>query len=111
MGFSAVVYNINQVSLRQAITPERMQGRMNATMRFIVWGTIPIGPIVGGAIATTGRRQRRPLGRRIGSCTAFLSVLFSPVLSAARDAGAGRGRGRRRCRGVRSVRHRAGDHR
>ena len=32
-----VVYNINQVSLRQAIVPIRLQGRMNATMRFVVW--------------------------------------------------------------------------
>ena len=39
--FSGPVYNINQVSLRQAITPDRLQGRMNATMRFLVWGTMP----------------------------------------------------------------------
>ena len=44
------VYNINQVSLRQAITPDRLQGRMNASMRFIVWGTIPIGALMGGAL-------------------------------------------------------------
>ena len=47
-----MVYNINQVSLRQSITPERMQGRMNATMRFIVWGTMPVGATIGGVIAT-----------------------------------------------------------
>src|SRR6266550_3563617 len=35
-----VVYNINQVSLRQAIVPKSIQGRMNASMRWIVWGTI-----------------------------------------------------------------------
>ncbi len=52
-GLSAVVYNINQVSFRQAITPAPMQGRMNATMRFVVWGTIPLGSILGGIIATT----------------------------------------------------------
>jgi len=45
-------YNITQVSLRQAITPDRVQGRMNATMRTIVWGTIPIGSIVGGILGT-----------------------------------------------------------
>jgi MFS family permease len=44
-------YNITQVSLRQAITPNRVQGRMNATMRTIVWGTIPIGSLVGGILA------------------------------------------------------------
>jgi predicted MFS family arabinose efflux permease len=44
-------YNITQVSLRQAITPDRVQGRMNATMRTIVWGTIPIGSLLGGILA------------------------------------------------------------
>ena len=44
------VYNINQVSLRQAITPDRVQGRMNATVRTIIWGTIPIGALIGGTI-------------------------------------------------------------
>ena len=42
-GAANPVYNINQVSLRQAITPERMLGRMNASMRFFVWGTVPVG--------------------------------------------------------------------
>jgi MFS family permease len=78
-GFSSVVYNINQVSLRQAITPERMQGRMNATMRFIVWGTMPIGSIIGGALGTTlGLASTLWIGC-IGSAFAFLPVLFSPV--------------------------------
>jgi MFS family permease len=45
-------YNITQVSLRQAITPDRVQGRMNATMRTIVWGTIPIGSLLGGLLGT-----------------------------------------------------------
>jgi MFS family permease len=46
------VYNINQVSLRQAITPDRVQGRMNATVRTIIWGTIPIGAVMGGILGT-----------------------------------------------------------
>lgn len=50
--FANPVYNINQVSLRQAITPDRVQGRMNATMRTIVWGTIPIGAFAGGILGT-----------------------------------------------------------
>ena len=47
------VYNVNQVSLRQAIVPDRLQGRMNATMRTIVWGTLPIGSLVGGLLGST----------------------------------------------------------
>jgi len=49
--FFGAPYNITQVSLRQAITPDRVQGRMNATMRTIVWGTIPIGSLLGGILA------------------------------------------------------------
>ena len=47
------IYNINQVSLRQAITPDRVQGRMNATVRTVIWGTIPIGALIGGIIGST----------------------------------------------------------
>ncbi len=61
---TSVIYNVNQVSLRQAITPERMLGRMNATMRFIVWGTMPIGSLVGGVLGAAHRPAGDDLGRR-----------------------------------------------
>jgi MFS family permease len=78
-GLSNVIYNVTQVSLRQAITPERIQGRMNSVMRFIVWGTIPLGSLVGGVLASTiGVKQALIVGG-IGSCLSFLPVLFSPV--------------------------------
>ena len=48
--FCVAVNNITQVSLRQRLTPERLLGRMNATMRFLVWGTTPIGGFAGGLI-------------------------------------------------------------
>ena len=78
---TGVVYNINQVSLRQAITPERIQGRMNATMRFLVWGTIPIGSIIGGILASfplIGARGALVIGGVLG-CFAFVPILFSSV--------------------------------
>lgn len=50
MSFANPVYNVNQVSLRQAITPDELQGRMNATMRTIVWGTLPLGALIGGLL-------------------------------------------------------------
>jgi MFS family permease len=80
-GIAVVVYNINQVSYRQAITPTAIQGRMNATMRFLVWGTIPVGAIVGGLVATwVGVHNAIWIGA-LGSCLPFLSVLLSPVRS------------------------------
>ena len=78
-GFGAVLYNIQQVSLRQAITPERMQGRMNSVMRFLVWGPIPLGGLVGGAIATSfGLRAALVVGA-VGGFTSVLPILFSPI--------------------------------
>ena len=78
-GVAMVVYNVAQVSLRQAITPARMQGRMNATMRWFVWGTIPIGGILGGVLGTLlGVREAVLIGA-LGEMVAILPVLFSPV--------------------------------
>ena len=78
-GFSAVVYNINQVSFRQAITPLPMQGRMNATMRFIVWGTIPVGQILGGTIATAATIPTALWVGGLGSFLAVVPLLVTPV--------------------------------
>jgi MFS family permease len=78
-GLGGAIYNINQVSLRQAITPERLQGRMNATMRFIVWGTIPFGNIIGGFLGgVIGLHNTIWIGA-IGGLFVFLPVLLSPV--------------------------------
>ena len=45
-------FNVVQLSLRQSITPDHLQGRMNATMRFFIWGVMPIGSLLGGVLAT-----------------------------------------------------------
>ena len=74
-------YNIHQVSYRQALVPRELQGRMNATMRTIVWGTLPIGGLVGGIVGEViGTQQTMGLMAALGSL-AFLWVLFSPVRS------------------------------
>mgnify|MGYP001558783333 FL=1 len=78
---SAVVYNINQVSLRQAIVPLRLQGRMNATMRFLVWGTLPFGALVGGILGVIIGIRLTILIMAVGGSLAFLWVLLSPVRS------------------------------
>jgi MFS family permease len=78
-GFANPVYNINQVSLRQAITPDRLQGRMNASMRFIVWGTIPIGALIGGTLGDAVGLRPTMAAAAVCSLLAPLWVLFSPV--------------------------------
>jgi Mg/Co/Ni transporter MgtE len=46
------VYNIGQVSLRQAVTPTALQARMNASVRFVIWGTLPLGALAGGLLGS-----------------------------------------------------------
>ncbi|WP_051835425.1 MFS transporter [Streptomyces sp. NRRL S-481] len=50
VSFGIVVYNVGQVSIRQALCPPEMLGRMNASVRFIVWGILPLGSLIGGAL-------------------------------------------------------------
>jgi MFS family permease len=79
--WGAVVYNINQVSFRQGITPDRLLGRMNATMRFLVWGTLPLGGLIGGVLGSTiGIRPTLWVGA-IGGLFTFLPVFLSPLRS------------------------------
>jgi MFS family permease len=80
-GFGGMAYNITQVSYRQAITPERLQGRMNASMRWIVWGTMPLGSLLGGAIATTYTIRTALWVGAIGSLFTFLPVFLTSVRS------------------------------
>jgi MFS family permease len=51
-GYGYMLININGLSLRQALTPDHLQGRVNATGRWINWSVIPPGAILGGALAT-----------------------------------------------------------
>jgi len=79
-GLTGPIYNISQVSLRQAITPDRVQGRMNATMRTIVWGTIPLGAFIGGILGTgIGLVQTIVIGG-IVSVAAALWIFLGPVI-------------------------------
>ena len=48
--FGVVLYNVAQVSFRQRLCPRQMLGRMNASIRFLVWGVMPIGSFIGGVI-------------------------------------------------------------
>jgi MFS family permease len=80
-GMSQVIYNVAQISLRQAITPPEMQSRMNATMRFIVWGTIPIGSLMGGAMATILPVRAALIFAALASFASAVPILLSPLRS------------------------------
>lgn len=78
-GFCAVVYNVVGISLMQAITPDRMLGRMTASRRFVVFGVIPLGMLAGGTLGTNmGLRETMWIGA-VGSSLCFLALLASPI--------------------------------
>ncbi len=81
VSFSATVYNVNQVSFRQRLCPDRLLGRMNATMRFVVWGVLPIGALIGGFLgAAFGLRTTLWVGA-LGQALAGVWLLASPMRS------------------------------
>jgi MFS family permease len=77
--YGGVVFNITQVSLRQAMTPDRLQGRMNSVMRFILWGAIPLGALLGGGLATAIGLRAALFVSGGGVAVSWLPVFFSPV--------------------------------
>jgi MFS family permease len=79
MWMGVVVYNITQVSFRQGLCPPDLLGRMNATMRFLVWGTMPVGGLLGGVLGTVIGIRPTLLVVAIGSSLTFLPVFLSPL--------------------------------
>src|SRR5690606_17564967 len=78
-GAGTVVYNVTQVSFRQRVTPDRMLGRMNATIRFLVWGVLPVGALIGGALGEAYGSRAALWITGTGCCLAFLPVMLSPL--------------------------------
>jgi MFS family permease len=75
------IYNINQLTLRQSITPAGIRGRVNATNRCLVWGTMPIGSLVGGLLGQSIGLQPTIAVAAGGMILAALWIAVSPVRS------------------------------
>lgn len=81
--FLTVLWNIITVSLRQAVIPDHVLGRVNSVYRFIGWGTIPLGSLFGGALVAVGEPV---LGREWALRAPFLvaAAVFAVLLAYAR---------------------------
>jgi len=80
--FGAVLYGINYLALRQAITPDRLLGRMTATMRFCTVAAAPVGSLIGGALATAiGLRATLLVVGGLGLALAIGAMMVSPFRS------------------------------
>ncbi|MEU6328271.1 MFS transporter [Streptomyces sp. NPDC047049] len=77
--FGVVVYNVAQVSFRQTVCPPRLLGRMNATLRFLMWGTLPLGALAGGALADAFGARVALVWCAAGFLAVPLPLLLSPL--------------------------------
>ncbi len=85
--FVSVLWNVITVSLRQTIIPDALLGRVNSVYRFLAWGMMPIGSILGGVIVSvTEAISDRALGLRMpfligGAIHLALYLYARPVLN------------------------------
>ena len=78
-GAAAAAFNVNAFSIRQARTPDPILGRVNATFKVLDWGTLPVGAILGGTIATFfGLRAALAVAAVLGVAS-VLWLIRSPV--------------------------------
>lgn len=89
-GFSAMMWNVVTVTLRQTLIPDELLGRVNSVYRFFGWGAMPIGMLLGGALVSVVEvAATRDLGLRspfiAGALISLLLLLLvSPRLTTAR---------------------------
>jgi predicted MFS family arabinose efflux permease len=81
VSFGAIVYNVNQTACRQLLCPVSILGRVNATVRFIVWGTLPVGGVLGGALGSWLGLRDAVLVAAIGTALSPLWLVVSPLRS------------------------------
>lgn len=78
-GVGIAVSGINQTSLRQALTPDRLRGRVNASFVFLTTGVRPVGALLGGALGGRIGLQATFAVGAVGMAAAALAILASPV--------------------------------
>jgi MFS family permease len=81
-GVGAITYGVNGISLIQAITPSRLLGRVHATRRFFIQGSMPVGALLGGFLGEAVGLAPTILVAALGSFMGVLWVAFSPLKDA-----------------------------
>ncbi len=79
LSFTILVYNITQVTMRQRLCPPRLLGRMNASIRFVVWGIMPIAALASGGLAASIGIVPTLWIAFVGAVLAAGFVAFSPL--------------------------------
>ncbi|MEV4163468.1 MFS transporter [Nonomuraea dietziae] len=75
-----VMLNVAQGSYRQAICPEALRGRMNASLRFLMWGSLPLGGVVGGLLGEAVTVHQLLWIACLGYAAGFLPYVLVPAV-------------------------------
>jgi MFS family permease len=78
-GIGLTIFQIGQVSLRQSLTPDHLQGRMNATLSMLTWGIVPLGGLLGGVSGQVIGLSPTLILAALGEILAVFWLVFSPV--------------------------------
>ena len=78
-GSSLTIFRIGHVSLRQTLTPDYLQGRMNATLQVLTWGVVPVGGLLGGAMGEVLGLNLTLVLAAVGEMLSTGWLYFSPV--------------------------------
>jgi predicted MFS family arabinose efflux permease len=76
-----VMFNVSQVSYRQAVCPPELLGRMNASVRWVIRGVTPLGSLLGGALGDWIGLRETLFVAALGSWLAVLWIVLSPIRS------------------------------
>jgi MFS family permease len=71
--------NLNGITVRQQLTPDELQGRVNTTGRMVAWGGTPFGALLGGLAAEAGGIPVAYLALAVPAAVGCLALLASPV--------------------------------
>jgi len=78
-GVSVVIYNINSMTLRQMVTPNRFLARMNGSSRMLLFGTALLGALIGGALGSSLGLRPALVITALALTTPIAGILVSPV--------------------------------
>ncbi|MFH8339394.1 MFS transporter [Streptomyces sp. AM6-12] len=85
LSFGGVARVVAQTGFQQSLTPDGLLGRMNATARFVSWGVLPLGGLLGGAAGTAFGAPAALLVAAAGMTLGFLPAFLSPLRTAERE--------------------------
>jgi MFS family permease len=84
LGVALPFYNVNQLSLRQSLTPARLQARVHASSRTLTWAAVPVGAVIGGALGEHFGLRPTLVVSGVGTVTVALIAYLGMLLASRR---------------------------